>query len=375
MSALMGGPQPTASDMPADYFPPAPSQGGGIDMMQAQELLGNEFLPQGRRAALEALVASEQQRQQMAQEQQMKQSDPAYQLGLQKTQLELQQMQQPKPGFKTLTDDEEKTMGLDPAGIYQQGPDNKLVVVREPPKAPEQPTNIREYEYAVKQARDAGVPADQIPSYDAWSVSQKKAGAQNINVGGGENKQVFDAVAASADTARSTVAGLNSLREAKKAVEGGIISGAGADTMLGLQKIGAALGVADPNVIVNTETFRSAIAPQVAAVMKATVGSANISNTDREFAEKAAGGNINLDEGTIRRLLDIMERASTASVNAHIDRLNRVYPDGKGFDRERALFGVDLPQPEPAAQPAPAAPQAAPAGEPSIDDLLKMYGK
>jgi len=126
MSALMGGPQPTASDMPADYFPPAPSQGGGIDMMQAQELLGNEFLPQGRRAALEALVASEQQRQQMAQEQQIKQSDPAYQLGLQKTQLELQQMQQPKPKARVLTADEKASMGL-PVNIpLQMKPDGTV---------------------------------------------------------------------------------------------------------------------------------------------------------------------------------------------------------------------------------------------------------
>jgi hypothetical protein len=111
------------------------------------------------------------------------------------------------------------------------------------------------------------------------------------------------------------------------------------------------LGVANPQTIENTETFRSAIAPQVAAMMKATVGSMQISNADREFAEKAAGGSIGLNEGTIRRLLDIMERAGTAAVTGHRDRLNKVYPEGQGFDRERALFDVGIPDQGAAANP------------------------
>lgn len=180
--------------------------------------------------------------------------------------------------------------------------------------------------------------------------AQYKPGGMTVNIGGGDNKQVFDAMAESAVSARSSVTGLSAVSEARKALDGGIISGAGADARLGLQKVGALLGVADPNVIQNTETFRAAIAPQVAAMMKATVGSTQISNADREFAEKASGGSITLDEGSIRRLVDIMERASTAIVQSHGERLNRVYPDGQGFDRERALFGVQVPSAGPPAQ-------------------------
>lgn len=180
------------------------------------------------------------------------------------------------------------------------------------------------------------------PAYDA-GMDQLSKGGVNIDLGGGTNKQVFDAMSASADTANSAITGLGALKEAKKAVDQGIISGAFANQQLGLQKIGAALGVTDPTAIVNTETFRSAIAPQIAAMMKATVGSTQISNADREFAEKAAGGSITLDEASIKRLLDIMDRAGTAVVQRHMDKLNKVYPEGKGFDRERALFGVTAP--------------------------------
>ena len=152
-----------------------------------------------------------------------------------------------------------------------------------------------------------------------------------------------------------TASGLVGLREARAALQGGMITGAGADQILGLQKIGSALGLANSDKIVNTETFRAAIAPQVAAMIKASVGTTNISNTDREFAEKATGGNITLDERSIARLLDIMERAGSAQLAGHMKRLEKVYPDAEKFARERALFGVDVPAavPSPAGKPSP----------------------
>jgi hypothetical protein len=180
---------------------------------------------------------------------------------------------------------------------------------------------------------------------------------------GGTDKQIFDEVKASADAARAAASGLRAISEARTALQGGIISGFGADQMLGLQKLGAALGVVDTTAIQNTETFRSAIAPQVAAMLRATVGSANISNSDREFAEKAAGGSISLDDATIARLLEIMEKGNRAIVEGHEQRLNAVYPpDGGGYTRERALFGIEMPDiaspppPTGATQPPPSAP-------------------
>lgn len=198
---------------------------------------------------------------------------------------------------------------------------------------PEAPVSVQEFEYGTKN-----------PAYFDNQERLKKAGSQSITIGGGDNKQVFDAVAESATTARSAATGLNAIREARNAVDEGIISGAGANARLGLQKVGALLGVSDPQVIQNTETFRSAIAPQVSAMMKATVGSTQISNSDRDFAEKAAGGSIELDSGSIKRLLNIMEKAGQAAVKGHMERLDKVYPADKGFDRERALFGVQAPE-------------------------------
>ena len=198
----------------------------------------------------------------------------------------------------------------------------------------------------------------------------------NINVNaGGENKQVFDAVADSYERASAATTGLNALREAGAALDAGGIFGAGADARLGLQKIGAALGVADTAPITNTETFRSAIAPQVSAMLKATVGSTQISNSDREFAEKAAGGSISLDPTSIRRLINIMERAQRGVVEGHNKRLDMVYPkDNPQVQRERALFGVQVPDlpamtPPPPPAPAQAGGVAAPKSKAEYDAL------
>lgn len=204
-------------------------------------------------------------------------------------------------------------------------------------------TDITEYELYRKQEEDAGrVPQDYTP----WSRDNKRAGATKVDVnGGGSDRQFFESMTEEAKIAKQAASGLNSMREARKAVEGNAILGAGADYRLGLQKIGAYFGLADTDAIVDTETFRSAIAPQVSAMLKMTVGTANISNSDREFAEKAAGGSIQLDQKSILRLIGIMEQANTKIVNGFNSKLDTIYPDGKGYDRERSLFKVDLPEP------------------------------
>ncbi len=222
------------------------------------------------------------------------------------------------------------------------------VIYRADPKD-ERPTDVREFEYGQRN-----------PEFAKRQMELKRAGATSVNLGGGSDKQIFDAMQSSADAARAAATGLNSIRQARAAVQGGGIFGAGADARLGLAKIGAMFG-ADPTKIVNTETFRSAIAPQVASLMKATVGSTQISNADREFAEKAAGGSINLDEKSITRLLDIMERGSMAVLEGHTSKLNAVYPDGQNFGRERSLFGVQTPE-------APAAP-----GVPQLGQVENGY--
>jgi hypothetical protein len=98
---------------------------------------------------------------------------------------------------------------------------------------------------------------------------------------------------------------------------GGIVAGAGANERLQLQKVGSLLGVSNPEAITNTETFRTQIKPIVLSTVKGLGAGSGISNADREFAEKAAGGDITLDETSIRRVLEITERAARAKIQRY----------------------------------------------------------
>ncbi len=218
--------------------------------------------------------------------------------------------------------------------------------------APESSADMQAYSLYKKQG--GALPFLDFKKQLVEAGATRVSNNSTVNTGGGgSDKQIFDSVDESYKAARTAAAGLSGLAEAKKALDAGIIAGAGADQRLGLQKVGALLGIADPTSIQNTETFRAAIAPQVAAMIKSTVGSAQISNADREFAEKAAGGSISLDAGSIRRLVDIMERAGTGIVKGHMERLDAIYPDEPRFRRERALFRVQPPSGTTGGQPIP----------------------
>lgn len=237
----------------------------------------------------------------------------------------------------------------DAAGnVWDIGPNNERKVALKADKDTT-PSSVLEYEYYRKNFRPTEQAQAPMP-YDTWATAKARAGAISVgnvttNAGGGSDKQIFDEFAERSKEARSAATGLVALRNARSALDaaGGAITGAGADTKLLLSKAGAAFGITDPKAAENTETFRAAIAPQVAAMLKSTVGTTNISNSDREFAEKAAGGSIALEGNSIKRLLDIMERASVARLQLHQEQLDAVYPDPAMHKRERALFGVKVP--------------------------------
>lgn len=203
------------------------------------------------------------------------------------------------------------------------------------------PPSVREYEYY----RANLPPGNQPMPYDVWSTAKARAAATNVttNVGGGTDKQIFDEFVERSKAARSTAQGLSAIRTARAAIDGGAITGFNADNRVQLQKAAALFGLAEPDKVQNSEVFKAAIAPQVAAVLKSTVGNANISDSDRRFAERAAGGSLDLDEGSIKRLLDIMEKASIAQLQDHQEALDAVYPDPTSHKRERALFGIKVP--------------------------------
>jgi len=202
------------------------------------------------------------------------------------------------------------------------------------------------------------VPKD-LPAFIDLKTKTPHFGAPGVRVdmSPGSGQQVFKEVSDRAGEARAAAESLPAFQEARRLVgSGNIVLGAGADTRVAMQKVGALFGL-DASAASNSETFRAAIAPTVLSMVKGLGAGSGISNADREFAEKAAGGNITLEPPTIKRLLDIGEKAARARVDAHNKMIDEVYPEGDDTRQVRSLFRVT---PRPYTPPEPEAPQAAP---------------
>ncbi|MDA5636545.1 MULTISPECIES: hypothetical protein [Agrobacterium] len=183
------------------------------------------------------------------------------------------------------------------------------------------------------------------PDFRKYEFTKKNDTNINVNTAPKDGK-IFEEFIDERKGATSAVAGLKSNFEAQNAIRSGAITGAMADKRLYLQKVGALLGVADTKEIQNTETFQSAVAPMVGAMIKDIVGSANISDSDRAFAEKAAGGNISLDEGSILRLLEIQEKVAKDKIATYSSRVDAIYPDTPENEKQRAFLkgGIAVPE-------------------------------
>lgn len=146
MPALMGG-APASPDQVAQaqamgqQQPPqqAPAQ-ARPDKMALLQALSNPWLSQEQKAVLQTLYQKQEQEEQAAREQQVwlqrqqyeaeqKRSDPSYQLGLKKTQAELDQMG--KPEYQVLTPEERQALGIPEADqrVYQRSRGGKIDAV------------------------------------------------------------------------------------------------------------------------------------------------------------------------------------------------------------------------------------------------------
>lgn len=89
-----------------------------------------------------------------------------------------------------------------------------------------------------------------------------------------------------------------------------VITGFGADARLLAARARAGFDPEAQRRVEATETFRSVMGQRVLAVARQLGSGSGITDADRKFAQDIAGGNIELNEGTIRRLLQIEQRAA-----------------------------------------------------------------
>lgn len=146
----------------------------------------------------------------------------------------------------------------------------------------------------------------------------------------------------SADAAKDEISAIHRSREQLDA-PGGIFSGAFAEQRVKLAKVAELMGVPNADKIANTEAFGAAIGSRVLALVKGLGSGAGISNADRAFAERMAGGNINLDEKSIRKILEIGERAARYKIDTHNTNAGKIIKSNEALKGYSDVYKVEVP--------------------------------
>jgi hypothetical protein len=145
-----------------------------------------------------------------------------------------------------------------------------------------------------------------------------------------------------ATAARDEIQAIHRSREQLDA-PGGIFSGAAADVRLKVAKVAEFLGVPNADKIANTESFGSAIGSRVLSLVKGLGAGTGISNADRDFAAAMAGGNIKLDEKSIRKILDIGEKAARTRIDQHNGLADRTLKSTDALKGYSDVYRVEQP--------------------------------
>ncbi|MDH4983265.1 hypothetical protein [Hyphomicrobium sp. D-2] len=220
------------------------------------------------------------------------------------------------------------------------------------PAAPTDPTTAqKDYSFYAQQETTAG----RTPlSFNDYELQSRKAGATNVTVNNGGasafekelGQQLGKDFVEKKRGAEDAIASLGASEEALRLLDSGIVTGIGADALIQTGKALQQIGVTyfdDP--IKNTEAYAASRVQEVGRLIKMFGAGTGLSDADREFATKAAAGDISLNEKSLRRIIDINNRASRATIQAYNSIVGQLDPNLMPFD-------LRLTEP-PAAQSAP----------------------
>lgn len=204
------------------------------------------------------------------------------------------------------------------------------------PKAPPKPSvSIQDYEYY----KGTLAPGETPVSFIEFQNSKKDG--TTINVGGGFGKlsdklseggaeQVFK----SREKAEDSIGVLRANKQNRELLERGMITGAkGASFVNQLNKLLVVAGFnVNPDVSANTDAYLANVAKQTATIIKDFGAGTGLSDADREFATKAAGGDISMSREALERILDINDTAAVFTLKKHKDLISKLPEGSQPFD-------------------------------------------
>jgi hypothetical protein len=177
-------------------------------------------------------------------------------------------------------------------------------------------------------AEDLPMGIDTTTNKPVYGPAGQKTNVSLSTVANPILKGVGDQIVAQRETAQTAARQtIPFVHQARQALDEGAITGQFADQKIFAQKVAGLFGLPTDSAS-NTEVFRGAIGEQVLAQIKSL--GANPSNTDRDYIEKIKGGQVTLEEKSLRKLLDITEKYARLSIrnfNTDADKLISTKPD------------------------------------------------
>jgi cell division septum initiation protein DivIVA len=175
------------------------------------------------------------------------------------------------------------------------------------------PTNlaiIKDLEQQIKAANEGKATKVQV----GVKLSEQEKGFEG-DLGKGQAKRVLE----DKDKAEDARDMLSTVSIGRDILKSGAITGAGADFFVGfnqaLKTAGIDAGYADASA--NSQAYSANMAQNVGKLIKLFGAGTGLSDADRAYAEKMAGGKIALDRKALEKILDITERASRNVIKRH----------------------------------------------------------
>lgn len=182
------------------------------------------------------------------------------------------------------------------------------------------------------------------PQTNEYKTKGTPTTTNNISVGGKDlPTPVLNELNARTEPFRDLRRKLTSIDDAQQALMSGeVITGAAAPTRLQLARFGAMVGITDPEMVANTDVLLSTLAGQTLQEMNLIKGVA--SESDRVYAERAAGGDVQASAEAIGRILDIRRRNLRLGAEQHNAFMQQLIAANPTLESLAPLYMVDLPE-------------------------------
>lgn len=177
--------------------------------------------------------------------------------------------------------------------------------------------------------------ADGTPNtaFQDYKMAERAAGRTSVSVNTAQEKEFekelgkgqAEGLLKGQQAATEAAEMLSTINQGKKILDSGMVTGFGAETVVkfgqGLKQLGFDVG---GDAVTNSQAYAANMAQNVGKIIKLFGAGTGLSNADREYAEKMAGGKITLDESALRKILDINERAANGVIARHNARAKGV---------------------------------------------------